>query len=1033
MRNPTFKRSLMAGSAAAIALAVFSAPTTVAAQAATYSFDIPVQDLGSALRAFGRAARQQVVFDSQDTRGKRSSALVGTFTADAGLQQLLGGTGLTVRRGASGVLIVAGPQTAADAAEAHPSQDAGGEIVATLPEILVEGSRSLNTDVRRTEDDILPYVTFSREEIQQSQAANIEDFLRTRLPMATDRGTSARNNPADSTDGNRSSINLRGLGANQTLILVNGRRAPGVLPSTGADLAQPDINGIPIASIERIEVLPGSASGIYGGGATGGVINIILKKDYSGTELQLTYDNSFDTDSARRRVDLTTGFSLEGGRTQVMLSGSYSDGNDLLAMDRNFIGRARELAYQNAPDFFLDETLLTSNRTNFEAIFDPTLTLLDGTPFGASFGSVPIGYAGGDGGTGLLEGAGIFDLTLPEGRSGQRQSLSAVPENQALNLTIRREMTEAIDAYLDLSATRSKSTTWFAAQPSAIYLAPGQPGNPFQEYVVVGMPDPGFDTETVTESGTQRVNGGVIIDLSRGWTAGLDANWNRSTNSHNSNRGRVDTGLISAAVAAGEIDLFQDREQFPIDYSLYFVPQNNVFPRTPVTAQDYTARVAGPLFSLPGGQVRVTGLVSHRRDSIPGMGIDQGPDFGSERYGYFHPRSQVANSVYVETVVPLFSESQNIFLLHSLEAQLSARWDRYRTTTSAAVYFPDENGPRPEPAEVTGKLESTDYTVGLKYMPLADLSIRASYATGFLPPTLNQLYGFPPITLPMFLQDPLRGNTRSFTPFSFFYGGNPDAKPEQSISESIGLVYTPSFVPGLRVSVDFVRIEKTDELATLGMFDIIQNEADLPGRVVRGGNLPGDPPGWAGVITALDTSILNIARSRVEATDIQVDYERDAGDFGWFRFYAVGTVQSTLARQVSSSAPEVDRVGFYDGPVELRFNAGIDWRRGPWSLSLNTQFYDEYKAFESTVPPSLYDYATRFQGTSTIPSQTYTDVFGRYSFESGWLAGTQLSVGVRNVFNQEPPLVATSELTGGYSTYGDPRLRTYTVSVRKSF
>ena len=1026
MRNSTFRRSLMAGSAAAVALAVFAAPTVVAAQAATYSFNIPAQDLSTALRAFGRAARQQVVFDSQDTGGKRSSALVGTFTADAGLQQLLGGTGLTVRRGTTGVLVVAGPQTAADLAEDRPSQEVF-EQAAVLPEVLVQGGTSLNTDVRRSEDDVLPYVVFDRFEIQQSQAANVEDFLRTRLPMATDRGTASRNDPEGNTSGNRSSINLRGLGANQTLILVNGRRAPGVRTYPGDPLAQPDLNGIPIASIERIEVLPGTASGIYGGGATGGVINIILRKDYSGAELQLTYDNSFDTDSARRRIDLSTGFSLEGGRTQVMLSGSYSDGNDLLTQDRDFVDPARQRAFQNAPDLFAQNARLSSNRVNFASVFGSELTLQDGTPFGSTFGSVPVGYLGGDGGAGLLAGAGTLDLTLPEGVTGQRQSLSAVPESQALNLTIRREMTEAIDAYLDLSATRSRSVTRRGWQGSRVLLVPGQAGNPFQEYVYAALPDPEVDTGTVTESGTQRINGGVIVDLSHGWTAGLDANWNRSTNFFDQDNTFIDPDLVAAAVAAGEIDPFRDLSQSPIDFSPYVRSSPTGLQTAAAYTKDYTVRIAGPLFRLPAGQVRMTGLVSQRRDEAPGYiaKFSSGPD------EYYHPRNQVANSLYVETVIPLFSEAQNVFLVRSLEAQFSARWDRYLTTTSPPVAV-SPDGSRPGPQEVTNTLESTDYTIGLKYTPFADVSLRVSYATGFLPPSLSQLIGFEFDDV-MYLEDPLRGNTRSFTPATFVYGGNPDVRPEQSTSESFGVIYTPSFIEGLRISVDFVRINKTDELTFISETEFLQNEALFPGRVVRGANLPGDPAGWAGVVTYLDQSLINIARSRVEATDIQVDYERDIGDLGWFRVYAVGTVQSTMERQATSSSPTIDRVGFADGPGELRFNVGVDWQRGPWSVALNTQFYDEYRVYASTADPFSQAGSTLLQGSSSIPSQTYTDISGRYVFDRGWLTGTQVSVGVRNVFNQKPPMVATQDLSGGYSTFGDPRLRTYSVSIRRPF
>lgn len=1012
------KRSL-AVTVGAAALAAWLSPTVVAAQTVQYRFNIPAQDLGDALRAVAVASNQQIVFSEEEVRGLRSPAVVGERSVDQALDALLGNSRLAWSRSSRGVIIV----RRADGART----DAVADEATVVPELLVQGTRSLNADVRRTEDDILPYVVFSRDDIQRSQAVNIEDFLATRLPMVTDRGMGSRNDPGLSTSGTRSSINLRGLGANQTLILINGRRSASVQSAPGADPSQPDINGIPIAAIERIEVLPGSASGIYGGGATGGVINIILRKDYSGTELQLTYDNSFDTDSARRRIDLNTGVSLEEGRTQIMLSGSYSDGNDLLATDRDFIDAGRQRAFQNLPEWFIRNANIASNRTNFRRNAGP-LTLKNGTPFGSYYGSVPAGYAGGDAGAGLLAGAGSLDLSIPDGPTGQRASLSAVPENKAVNLTIRRDMTDNIQAYLDLSGTWSESVTRQGYRISTVSLAAGQVGNPFQQAVAVTLADPNLDTETVTKSSTERVNGGLIIDLSHGWTAGLDANWNRATNEYDSDLRTIDTFAVRSAVTAGQIDLFRDLDLYPIDLTPYLRQQSVGLPQSPTDMQEYTARVAGPLFSLPAGQVRMTGLLSRRQEDSPDFLIP----LGGDDYQYYYARKQTVDSVYAEVVVPIFSETQKVPLMYALETQFSARWDHYETTSSPEVYFTGIGTPKPPAAEVTNDLEATDYTIGLKYMPFADLTFRASYATGFLPPSLSQLLAFPSDSV-MYLADPLRDNTSSFTPTTFTFGGNPDAKPEESTTESFGLIYTPSFLSGLRISVDHVRIEKTDELTTLSLQEILDNEASFPGRVIRGGSLPGDLPGWAGVVTAIDGSLVNVASSRLEATDIQVDYEREIGDFGQFRFYVVGTIQSKMERQITSASPMVDRVGFSDGPGELRFNFGVDWRRGPLTLSFNTQYYDEYKVFGSTDDASLQEFYSLIQGSSTIPSQTYTDIAGRYVFDDGWMEGTQISVGIRNLFNEKPPIIATGELSGGYSTFGDPRLRTYSISIRKAF
>src|SRR5262249_13753861 len=157
-----------------------------------------------------------------------------------------------------------------------------------------------NTDISRTINDVQPYYIFDAKTIERSGAIDIEDFLKQRLTMNTTPQTSSRNTLGSATMGTdspgfrkgaTSSIDLRGLGADNTLVLVNGRRVTSAITLIYGDKPQPDINGIPLNAVERIEVLPSSASGIYGGGSIGGVVNIVLKNDYKGGDIRLTYDN----------------------------------------------------------------------------------------------------------------------------------------------------------------------------------------------------------------------------------------------------------------------------------------------------------------------------------------------------------------------------------------------------------------------------------------------------------------------------------------------------------------------------------------------------------------------------------------------------------------------------------------------------------------------------------------------------------------------------------------------------------------------
>lgn len=307
MRTPTFKTSLMGGSAAVVALAIFAAPTVVAAQTATYSFNIPAQDLGAALRAFGRASRQQVVFDSQDTRGKRSSALVGTFTADAGLAQLLGGTGLTARRGSSGVLIVNDPVAGLAAVIAADM------TASELEEVVVTGTR-----IAGAAPVGVPVVTFDREDIERSGAGSTDQFFAQLPQNFANLGMSNWNNSSGEAKASLANgVNLRGLGGGATLVLVNGRRL------ATADNAQFfDISQIPLSAIDRIEILADGASAIYGADAVAGVVNIILRREYAGAQTALRIGGPADT-FGDITASQTAGFGWGSGNALLTLS--YED------------------------------------------------------------------------------------------------------------------------------------------------------------------------------------------------------------------------------------------------------------------------------------------------------------------------------------------------------------------------------------------------------------------------------------------------------------------------------------------------------------------------------------------------------------------------------------------------------------------------------------------------------------------------------------------------------------------------------------
>lgn len=207
-----------------------------------------------------------------------------------------------------------------------------------LPTIEIEAQQERkalkdgNMDIPRTEDDVQPYTIISAEKIKNTGANDVSDLITKLLPQAT----SVPNDAGSGFTGTTSQINLRGLGANHTLILINGRRTAGIgNRGTAESTDQPNLNNIPLEAIERIEVLPTSASAIYGSGAIGGVINIVLKRDYVGTDINVRYEDNLANNQPVKTVSLVTGFALEDGRTQVLFTASKRDQDALTQGEKN--------------------------------------------------------------------------------------------------------------------------------------------------------------------------------------------------------------------------------------------------------------------------------------------------------------------------------------------------------------------------------------------------------------------------------------------------------------------------------------------------------------------------------------------------------------------------------------------------------------------------------------------------------------------------------------------------------------------------
>ena len=1046
-----------------------------------YELDIPQLSLDEALKSLARQVDVQLLFPFDLVRTLNANPVKGRYTLAQALEILLEDTGLAGDLTGSGVITIsrvtsvsapearvgdtmkttskaglvaivagtlAGGVNAQEPTEDEQELDKSREnnernTRGQIETIVVVGSR--NAGIRRYEDDAQPYVIFESSEIETSFSTNIEDFLKTNLPQNATEATFSQN--GNDFSGNRSQINLRGLGSDQTLILVNGRRLPGIV-TTGGDFDQGDINGIPLSSVERIEVLPATAAGIYGGGATGGAINIITKRDYAGYELSIGYENTFDGDMSQRRIGASAGFDLEGGRANIFFSGSYSESDPLRIGEREFGDKGRALQFANNPDAFLASRVPQLGfTTNIRNRVGENLILDDGADLGSPITYVPVGYAGvaSDGGAALVENAGQHNLNLADDVRGALGSLLNNPRIASLTLNTRREFTSKLELFWDTSYYRNQGRD-FATNigANAATLDADAPNNPFTTDVRVRYPIVGVSPERISESELVSTMAGAVVTLSDNWSGQLEYGWSRSRTETRDPSPSIMN--VTPQVSAGEIDVMRDLNEFPINWAPFtFAGYSEVLGPSDIVLSNISARVSGPIFELPGGSVMMSGLLERRETEAKDSFLDRRDSSGNSITLFNAAREQNANSIYLETVVPFVGKLNAKPGIETLELQFAARYDDYTTTTISpftTTILSSRDDPTPDLPTQEVEASSTDFTIGLRYSPKSDVLLRASYGTGFLPPSIQQLLPFEN-SIPLVLNDPKREGVPSLTnPISWNLLGNADLSPEDSESLSIGFVFTPSFAPGLRFSADYIRIDKTDEIVqALNIFNIFDFEEQFPGRISRAPLTPEDAAlGYTGgEVIALDTSFVNVAESLVEAYDFQLDYSIASDRMGIFNFRLVATHQTSLANQILPDADAVDSVGFSGGPLETRGNLRITWENGPLTVGWNAQYFDSYLVYSATASDAARESAILSQGDTSIPSQTYHDLFLKYDLEESqrfrpnFFSDTEIRVGVQNVLDESPPIIASTISSQGYSFYGDPRLRRFSLEVRTRF
>lgn len=817
--------------AALLVASLASASVTPAFATEEHRFDVPATESRAAIRQFAAQAKVQILAAGENVTQARLNPVSGQLSTEEGLKILLARSGLQAKYvGERSIALVKETEqvtqqsgsrftriaaVSADAAGANESSAASGDSEGTessnpalrgIPEILVTGARSANMDIVRTQDDAQAYYIFDSGAIEQSGAVNVEDFLKKGLSMNTTALSSSQ--VSANFRGNQSSINLRGLGDNQTLVLINGRRtaSPGLFGRT----YQPNLNSIPPSAIERIEVLPSSSAAIYGGSAVGGVVNVVLKRGFTGGDVRVNYANVMDGDAPARSVGGTYGLSLEEGRTHISMSALYSETETLTNADRpQLLQRGVDTILRNNPELLYSRTNpFFGATTNIGAVAANTnLTLRNGTPLGSAITHLPVGFTAASDPTLLLANAGRYNTDLPNSShptTGRRRAVGSAPELGTVMGSLQREMSDSLNVFADFFwSSNTAKTRDYSEFDNVLEVSAASPVNPFQQDVFVSMPDP-YGSDYQSKSMDRRATVGFTFKLPRTWMLSSDYTWSESRMKYGGSI--YSLGGMSDDIESGTLNPFVDTLANPIDLSRY---RGTFGSSQDGTLSDVNLRVAGPLFDLPAGAATLTVGLGYRKESLrDGSFHNQKPNYPDDtQYRKYYGQSQTIKSAYAEANIPLIGAANDVPGVRLLDAQLSVRTEDYSIGSGTAFQYVDGSAAafiaqNLERVRFDTDLESTNPTIGLRWQPVDSLMLRASYGTAFLPPTYGQLVpgnvslvlsaGVPRTTQVI---DPRRGN--ELTTVEYTSGGNPNLKPQESKNLNVGMIFEPTFLPAL--------------------------------------------------------------------------------------------------------------------------------------------------------------------------------------------------------------------------------------------
>ena len=943
-------------------------------------------------------------------------------------------------------LALAGTAAAQDTAPAGTDS----ETTRTLDRISVTGSRIKRTDIEAA----LPVTVIQKEEIQAQGISSAEQLLMYMNVAGNGSDNLSANAgiaPADLRGNNGvSGANLRGQGADATLVLLNGRR----VATHGLRGTAVDLNSIPFAAIDRVEVLRDGASAVYGTDAIGGVINFITRTDYQGAQVSAFVDLPEEGGGNIYRTDfLVGGGDLDRDRWNAFLSVGAKK-NDILR------GNARDFSNGFQPERGLSPD---TRGTPFATIFNLAGSLTAAglsAPDGAAVNGVNIlDLPGGPGCEAGGDMMGPYDHRLWSTTATNVASqygcawdypaaavmLQPLETLQAIGRATFR-LNDAHQAYVEFMGSNAKANrifepnqisssatatavfnpdTWYplndrtretydmvydalAGQFGADALAYGAPIAYRWRCMECGP----REIETTTKA--FRFMAGVDGTIG-GWDYSLGLSRASSESESELGTGYHYVEGLQAAFAGGLLNpfLMPGQQQSPEAIAALEAAsaQGVVLYGGKSTVTNFDAVFSGSIGQLPGGDLQVAVGVDLRRETFEFNGDRRA---AASRPAVFNAPFDDANALPEATrdVKAVFTEIHLPFF-ERFEATLAGRYDHY-----------------------TGFGGTANPKVSFKWQPLDALAIRGAYSTGFKVPEFSKLFSgmtesqnnaldlADPATCPGGVVDETVAGCEQIDP-DILTGGNPALAPEESRQKSLGFVLAP--VDWFNMSMDWWQIERINTIRTGPDLDILREYYDLyADNWIRDAS---------GEVVLVDRRFVNSGGTLMSGVEIDLNFRGQLAGGDWnlnLNGSYLDNYQDKLLEFMPYSGNKVgEYIRYWSLPLRWKHTLGFAWSRGDWSHSLTQLYRHGYKDEEPTsVSTGHY-----------IPSQWNPDVdrYITYNYSTTYsgFEGLRLTFGVKNLLDEDPPFTAHkndwASGAGWEPRVADPRGRAYTLLVQYDF